>query len=196
MGVKTIFILIGIVFLQSCGDDEGYVDVEVQREAKKKGVQASDLISCNCNELVTNEEGIRTLNGDLYSGICYSNYPNIDQKYEEQFYLKGEIQWHKFYSKTGDLLTQSNYKDGVREDVSTSCDCNDLVDTERDGVTYAMLNNKRFTGDCKSYYPTVNQIYIEEEFKGGLRHGKSIMYSKNGDVLTLTHYLNGTRIEK
>ena len=82
---NLLFNLLLLALLASCNSTKDNTIVEL---GENKEVDMSAL--CNCDSLLTNNEGLLSLKTEVFSGRCFSNYPNSDQKYIEKEILKGE----------------------------------------------------------------------------------------------------------
>lgn len=160
----------------------------------------SDITAiCNCDELEENDEKLLQLNGTIYTGNCFLNYPNSDEKYIEKQILNGKVHGKiAYFDKNGGLLFEETYNDGnLVGDLENSsvCDCSDIVLDKSDGTPKYYLNDILYTGSCEDYYPNSEQLYLESNYKDGQLDGFTIYYQKDGSVLMMQNYKEGVLLE-
>ena len=182
------------LLLMSCSQDEEKEDKEGKADEDiSQTIRAVE--TCDCGDLIVQEQDGKALKGTkAFTGACFSNYPNVDQKYEERIYKAGELVSITYFDKVGQVLTHTDYEDGKAVKDRTTCGCDEL---EYDKLMSAsLLDDKRFSGVCRSYYPNSEQIYLQERYRNGIRHGYSTMYDKQGHVLMLKEYENGKLVSE
>lgn len=197
--MKNLWFIVISLLLFSCTQELSKEEIE-KRIKKRDFTVFKELPSCSCNELEEKEE-LYYKGDSLYTGNCYLNYPNLDQKYEiRQLYL-GELYGNRIIlSPKGDTLSQNEYKKGdvFRENVGEeTCHCKELVEFERaDGVVIYKYFNDPFTGSCQRFYPAPNddKIYLEANYENGKLHGITKMFDKNGNVILEEKYVEGKKI--
>jgi antitoxin component YwqK of YwqJK toxin-antitoxin module len=192
---KIIVNLLLITLVVSCNSNNDITTIEL---GENKEVDMSAL--CNCDSLATNSTGILTLKTEVFSGKCFSNYPNSDQKYIEKEILKGEYHGKvTYFDKQGELLYSETYNKGASlGDVENqpNCNCMDIDRRDENGVKKHYLNKSLYTGKCSDNFPNSDQVYLEANYKDGLLHGYTIYYQKDGKVLIIHNYENGEIIKE
>ena len=169
-----------LVLMLSCGSEEG----------KKESNADTNVATCAC-ETLTVKQKKAYLKERAFTGICYSNYPETDIRYESRQYKQGIIQNIKYYSKDGSILTNSDYLDGKKVENPSRCDCSDLKRSKGFGFGIFKNNGQLFTGICRSYYPGTKNVYREERYEVGLKHGYQSILDKNGNFLHVGNYAHG-----
>lgn len=192
------FIIISIL-LFSCSQELSKEEIE-NRIKKRDFTVYKELPSCSCNDL-EEIEGLYYREDSLYTGNCFLNYPNLDQKYEIRQLFLGELHGNRIIlSPKGDTISRNEYKKGdvFRENVGEeTCHCDDLEKFERaDGVVIHKYFNDPFTGTCQRFYPAPNddKIYLEAAYENGKLHGVTKMFDKNGDVILKEKYVEGKKL--
>ena len=192
---KIIFNLLLITLLVSCNSNENTTTSDL---GKNQEVDMSAL--CNCDSLETTVTGLLTLKSKVFSGRCYSNYPNTNQKYIEKEILKGNYHGKvTYFDKHGDLLYSEAYNKGTSfSDLENqpNCNCMDIDRRDENGVKKHYLKNSLYTGKCSDNFPNSKQAYLEANYKDGLLHGYTIYYQKDGTVLMIDNYDNGKIIKE
>lgn len=196
--MRLSFVIIALL-LFSC--TQNLTQEEIEKRIKSRDFSVfKELPSCSCDELKEAED-LLYKDDSLYTGNCYLNYPNLDQKYEIRQIFKGQLYGNRIIlSPKGDTLTQSEYKKGdvFRENVGKeTCDCEELEKFERaDGIVIHKYFNDPFTGYCKRFYPAPyeDKVYLEAQYKNGKLHGSTIMYDKSGNIILEEKYVKGEKI--
>jgi antitoxin component YwqK of YwqJK toxin-antitoxin module len=151
----------------------------------------NELPRYSCEVLHEKNERIHTSNDSLFTGICFTNYPNTQLVMQEKQYYKGVL--HGFVSvldKQGDTLTTNFYQFGKlipNASQHFQCDCKEL--SEQKKVQY--LNGLPYSGTCFSFYKDANQKYMEKHYKNGVLDGFLIVYDRAGEILSSTKYSAG-----
>lgn len=161
------------------------------------------LPNCSCSDLEKDSTGtVSLLNKELFTGICYSYYPNDSSKVMEEIqYLDGKIHgYYKVYSPSdGSVLTEDQYIAGKKQSSGDiyRCNCDDLK-VEKIGAeklnTYTLLG-KKFTGICEKFSKDSKFKIMDMEFVDGLLEGNSIYYDQYGDPITADVYSKGKMIK-
>jgi len=162
--------------------------------------ESESIALCNCDDLIENENKELSLNGQVYTGNCFLDYPQSDQKYLEKQILNGKVHGKIIYfDKQGNVLFEETYNKGNLLgdlDNTSACSCADLIIKETDdGVNKNYLNDILYTGGCEDYFPNTDQLYLESNYKNGLLDGFTIYYQKDGSVLMMQEYKDGVLIE-
>jgi len=194
--MKKIAINIFVILLiTSCNSDHTTTQVEL---GEHKEIDMSAI--CNCDSLETSPVGILTLKSDTFSGRCYSNYPNTNDKYIEKEILKGEYHGKvTYFNKQGKLLYSETYNKGKSLgdlDNQPNCNCLDIDMRDENGAKKHYFKNSIYTGKCTDNFPNSDQAYLEANYKDGLLHGYTIYYQKDGTVLMMHNYENGKIIKE
>jgi len=197
--MKSLPFVIVALLIFSCTQELSQEEVEKRIKSRDFSV-FKDLSSCSCNELKEAED-LYYKDDSLYTGNCYLNYPNLDQKYEIRQLYKGELYGNRIIlSPKGDTLSQSEYKKGdlFRENIGKeTCDCEELEKFERaDGVVIHKYFNDPFTGVCQRFHPGSNnkKVYLEAQYENGKLHGSTKIYDKNGSLILEEKYIKGEKI--
>jgi antitoxin component YwqK of YwqJK toxin-antitoxin module len=158
--------------------------------------------TCSCDSLTENEEGLALLDGEIYTGVCRSNYPNSEKKYITKDYMNGQLHGEvTFFDPTGGVLMEEVYTEGKKKrnggGAPQNCDCSELVQKTVPGVPEPrfMLDDLPFTGKCEEKYPNSDQTYIEIYYKDGLRDGFATYFNRNGGTMFMEKYENGELIK-
>ena len=162
-------------------------------------MQTDDMDTCLCNELAIDSAGIHTKKNELYTGICFENYPNSDKKYIEKSLLKGKPHGKiVYYDQQGAVLFEEIYKEGEKKRSGEleviECDCSELelVESSLPGVSDRyFLDEMPFTGSCSKYYPESDQIYMDVNYTAGELNGATTYYNKDGSVMYIEKYSMG-----
>jgi antitoxin component YwqK of YwqJK toxin-antitoxin module len=194
-----LFILSLLTLFISCNVEPNRDEI-IQHLEKHDFSVFNKLPSCNCSEL-EDQDGKLTLNNEVYTGTCFSNYPNIEVKYEEQQLFEGELYGYKMiFSPSGDTLSKNEYKQGkvIRKNVgiNETCNCEDLVkSTLDDGTEVSLYYDMPFTGICKRFFPPPfeTKVYLEAKYKNGKLHGTTRMFDKNENLIYKEKYFNGIK---
>jgi len=192
---KFIFSLITLFFLIACNSNQTKTEVELGTNNE------SDISeSCYCDSLKKNLENRLELNHKLYSGSCFSNYPNSKQKYIEKQIFEGKYHGKiTYYDKNGKKLYSETYNKGESLgdlEHQPNCNCNDIKLKDENGIKKYYYKDVLYTGKCSDYYPNTNQVYLESNYQNGLLHGFTIYYQKDGKVLMIHDYENGKIIKE
>ncbi len=193
---------LGLIFLcvaiASCGgkkdNDKEWDDgktIDTDSDSGEKEISHEKLDTCQCDLLAFDEAGIAQFKDTTFNGKCHSYNKANGNKYEERLYLQGAIQWIKYYNNFGDLITQYDYENGERKELSTNCDCNKIEYKKVDEKFMAYYDGKLFDGYCRSFYPKGSQIYQEGKFVNGVKEGMHSVYDKSGNILTYEYFENG-----
>lgn len=155
-----------------------------------------------CDSLKTDSLGLFTYKDSLFTGVCFTNYPNQAEKLEERQIFKGKLHGNRvMFSPKGDTLNLNLYNHGrvIRTFKGTTevVDCDSLeVREDRKNRQVKYHFGEPFTGRCQKYYTGEDslQLYLKEEYYRGLKDGESIVYDKNGEVIIKEEYELGERI--
>lgn len=192
---KTFLNLCIIILIASCNSKPDTTTIEL---GENKEVDMSTL--CNCDSLQTNSSGELVLKSEAYTGRCYSNFPNSEQKYIEKEILKGEYHGKvTYFDKSGKLLYSETYNKGTSlGDIENQPDCNcmDIEMKDENGIKKHYLKSTLYTGKCTDNFPNSDQRYLEANYKDGLLHGYTIYYKKDGKVLMMHNYEEGKIIKE
>lgn len=190
--ILTLFILTLFIGCDSSHNEETVIEMGNNKE--------SDIsASCNCDDLDANSENLLILDSKVFTGTCFLNYPQSDQKYIEKQILNGKVHGKiTYFDKLGELLFEETYNNGnLVGDLenNTKCDCSDIVIKESEDFSKNYLNDILYTGGCEDFYPNSDQLYLESNYKNGLLNGFTIYYQKDGSVLIMQEYKDGVLIE-
>lgn len=195
--MKTITISLITLLLLSCNMN-GNEDTTQIELGENKEVDLS--LQCHCDSLIIDTLGILSYHSEIFSGICFSTYPNSDQKYIEKEILKGEYHGKvTYFDKQGKELYSETYNKGeAMGDLENQpgCNCMELEMKDENGANKYYLNQTIYTGKCTDNFPNSDQVYLESNYKNGLLHGYTIYYTKDGKVLMMHNYENGEIIKE
>jgi hypothetical protein len=200
-------ILIGAVFFvflifSACGEGE---TVGVQERLLKGEFEAyGELARVHCDSLyIDSMSGEYSINDSLFTGVCFTHYPNASNDLENRQIFQGKLHGHRImFGPKGDTLMLNLYNHGqlIRESIGRNevCLCDSLEVREEGGKEYRYYFNERYTGRCEKYYPGEDstQLYIEANYLKGLSHGEMIVYGKDGEVIIREKYLEGEKINQ
>jgi len=194
--MKNIYITLLTITLFSCTSNKTETNVEM---GDNKEIDLN-LIVCNCDSLSINDQKLLTYHDSIFTGTCFSNYPLVEQKYIDKQIVKGKIHGKvRYYDKFGKFLSEEIYNSGdffENEETNNFCNCNDLNIKKSDSTSKAYLESNLFTGNCKSYFPNSEQLYLESNYKNGLLDGYTIYYKKDGATLFLQSYKEGKLLKE
>ena len=192
---KIILNLTLVLLVVSCNSESDSTTIEL---GENKTIDMS--ASCHCDSLKTDSTEILKLQNDVFTGTCFSNYPNSDQKYIEKEILKGEYHGKvTYFDKQGKTLYSETYSKGTAMgdlDNQPNCNCMDIETKDENGVKKHFYKNSLYTGKCSDNFPDTDQVYLEANYKDGLLHGYTIYYKKDGAVLMMHNYENGEIIKE
>ena len=192
MRVLVLFAI--ALFLIGCGEN-----VELSESTDNGTINTVDLESeCLCEELVFNEDSLAEFEGEPFTGMCYSNYPNSETRYMEKHFLTGVLHGKVFiYDKEGNVIAEEEYTNGENTLSATEsfvpCKCSELRVEE--GVNGApnkkYKNTLPFTGICHEYFPGTEDVYMEISYQNGILHGYCKYYDVEGNQLYMEEYNKG-----
>lgn len=166
-------------------------------------MSVNKMDTCSCDELQADEHGMELLNGNPFTGICYSNYPQTDIKYIEKSLLEGKLHGKvTYFTKTGEVLIEEIYESGKQKRSGSSdaleCSCSELEVHSTPGVSIVKytLDDIPYTGKCYGYYSDADtgQIYLESYYRDGFLDGNTIYYDRDGSTLYFEEYKSGELI--
>lgn len=195
--MKIVFYLFIAVVLISCKENQNE-DSKKEKQELGEIKKTEDIPRCDCKDLILDStSNINSLNGEPYTGICLTNYPDDSSKVMEEIqYLDGKIHgYYRIYSKEKVILTEDQYVEGIKQrlDKNFNCDCDELKIEElgNDKIRTYLLNGQKFTGVCEKYTKDGKTKILDMQFKDGLRHGNSLYYDQYGDPITSDVYAEG-----
>lgn len=187
---NIVFLALLTFIFNSCTTPQGDNHIELGQN-----MQSTPMETCNCDSLATNSD-LLTFNGDLFTGICFLNYPMSDQRYVEKQILDGKIHGNVvYYDKNDNILFEEIYIEGVQDKNEDYCSCSDLVVEQKGDVKKSYLNGKPFTGKCEDFFLDSEQVYLEANYIGGQLDGFVNYYSKDGKVVMIQKYELGEYIK-
>lgn len=161
----------------------------------------SHFSSVPCAELEEDSLGVYYQSDSLFTGVCYTTYPNSGTKLEIRQIFEGKLHGHRFLlAQTGDTISMNLYRHGklLRESIGRNevCHCDSLEIVEKDGVEYRYYFDAPYTGRCQKFYPESDstQLYIESNFTNGLLSGKTTVYDRQGNIILEEKYLDGEKL--
>lgn len=192
---NRIYILLSLILISCNSGNKEETSIELGRNK-----ESETLPSCNCDSLIKNPNNELLFGGEIFTGFCFSNYPSSEQKYIEKQILDGLVHGKiTYFGKTGKILFDESYSYGellTSTENESRCNCKNLkIKESSDKQKKNYLNESLFTGTCQDFYPNTNQIYLEANYKKGILHGFTIYYNKDGSVLMMQSYEEGTLIK-
>lgn len=193
-------ILIFLVQLVACGEDHHSAE-DLVESGEFNAADIKD--TCMCSELITKDE-LMVKEEEPFTGVCIENYPESDKKYIEKNILKGQLHGKvSYFDKNGNVLYEEFFEAGgslrSSKNENQICNCSELVGTKNSqDPTLPQrynLDNIAFTGTCKEYYPESDQVYMEAQYKNGLKEGYTTFYGKDGSTLYMEKYESGYLIK-
>jgi hypothetical protein len=162
-----------------------------------------DLARVHCDSLYEDTiTGDIFLSDSLFTGVCFTYYPNSNDLLENRQIFNGKYHGHRImFGPKGDTLMMNLYNHGVllRESIGRNevCLCDSLEIREEDGKEYRYYFDERYTGKCEKYYPGDDslKLYIEANYLRGLSHGEMLVYDKEGEVIIKEKYFEGLKVE-
>lgn len=197
----VVFLLLLLTFV-ACQLDE-----KPNKQGIDKRILSGDfdmyeqLDICRCDSLEIDSLNIYYKNDSLYTGVCYSTYPNSERKSEVRQIFKGQLHGNRIELSTeGDTLVKSIYNLGELVNRTTKelimCHCDSLIQvTKENDKTLMFYTDVPFTGICQRFFPTpdTNKIYLEMPYKNGLVEGEMIFYNRRGEKILSEFYENGEK---
>lgn len=195
--VSFIFLL----FFVSCDNKQEKAISE--RLLKGEFDAYQDLQKIHCDSLYEDSLTNRYyLKDSLYTGVCFTLYPNSENALENRQIFKGNLHGHRImFGPKGDTLMMNLYNHGnlLRESIGRNevCLCDSLEIRTRDGKEYRYYFNESYTGKCEKYYPGEDslKLYIESNYLRGLPHGEMKVYDKEGNIIISETYLEGEKVD-
>ena len=153
---------------------------------------------CACEDLMVNSDSLMTFNDKLFTGMCYSDYPETDMRYVEKHYLSGVLHGKIFYyDKEGAIIAEEEYTNGINTLSATEsfvpCLCSELrTETGVNGAPNKKYKNTLpFTGICHEYFKGTETVYMEISYQNGILHGYCKYYDREGNQLYMEEYNKG-----
>lgn len=161
-----------------------------------------DLERIHCDSLYEDTTtNIIYFEDSLFSGVCFTYYPNSEEELENRQIFKGKYHGHRImFGPKGDTLMLNLYNHGVllRESIGNNevCICDSLEIVEKDGKDYRYYFGQPYTGKCEKFYPGEDslKIYIEENYLKGLSHGDMLVFDKEGEIILKEKYFEGEKV--
>jgi antitoxin component YwqK of YwqJK toxin-antitoxin module len=154
-----------------------------------KSIADTKTIHCDSLSLINDTLSV---DGLPYTGTCYLNYPNSNQKYIEKQLLDGILNGSIFYyDQSGNVILEEFYEKGVKKGTKNEIlvvNCKDLKIKEIEEEPIYYYNDVKFTGTCHDYYPNSEQVYIEKHYKDGMLNGYTTYFNKDGSVLMMSKF--------
>ena len=200
-----VVLLTGIIFIiQSCSERKPSEKVIHQRIISGEFEAYHHLPSYPCDSLQIDSLNKYRLEDSLYTGICFTKYPNINAKLEIRQIFRGELHGNRMIlSPKRDTLSLNLYKHGklIRKSVGTGeiihCDSLEVFKNDQ-GKELRYYFGEPYTGRCKRFYPDGDstQIYLEASYSKGLPHGDHIIYDRNGNQILKEQFINGEKVKE
>lgn len=162
--------------------------------------QEEEIPTCDCTSLITDSLGMAYLDSTLYTGLCFSYYPDSKDKMEERPYLKGQLHGNYlvFDKESQDTISSVKYINGSLENdnlnKNNNCDCKELTRKKEDDKDIWMMKNHRYTGTCYVMNADTTQKIMERSFKNGLVHGDQMIFDNYGEIVQMDQYWKGDLI--
>lgn len=195
----STFIAMG--FLLSCGD-------EMTQEALRERLISGEfdayhsLPQIPCDSLAADDQGKYLLDDSLFTGICYTNYENIDAKLEIRQIFQGELHGYRMMlSPKGDTLSMNLYNHGrlirasMGENERVNCDSLEVF-TNNQGKEVRFYFGDPYTGICERYYSDLDTtaIYMRASYRNGLPEGDLIIFDREGNEILRETFVRGEKL--
>jgi antitoxin component YwqK of YwqJK toxin-antitoxin module len=199
---KYLFISVFVFFAVGSACNNSNDKAISERLLKGEFDAYQDLDRVHCDSLVEDTiAGEIYFKDSLFSGVCFTYYPNTENELENRQIFKGKYHGHRImFGPKGDTLMLNLYNHGklLRESIGNNevCLCDSLEVIEKDGKDYSYYFDQPYTGKCEKYYPgeDSSKLYIEENYLRGLSHGEMVVYGKDGDVILKEKYFEGVKV--
>lgn len=161
----------------------------------------SHFSSVPCKELTEDSLGNYSQDDSLFTGVCYTTYPNTGAKLEIRQIFNGKLHGHRFLlAQTGDTISINLYSHGklLRESIGRNeiCNCDSLEVVEQNGIKFRYYFDEPYSGRCQKFYPEsdTTQLYLESNFTNGLLSGSKRIYDRQGNIILEEKYLDGEKL--
>lgn len=199
--VRILIVSLLLVGMYSCKSESMSAKDAHERLVSGEFDAYSHFSSVPCEELVEDSLGNHYQDDSLFTGVCYTTYPNTGAKLEIRQIFEGRLHGHRFLlAQTGDTISMNLYRHGklLRESIGRNevCNCDSLEIVEQEGKEYRYYFDEPYTGRCQKFYPESDstQLYIESNFTNGLLSGKTTVYDREGNVILEEKYLDGEKL--
>jgi antitoxin component YwqK of YwqJK toxin-antitoxin module len=202
--MKIITIILILLTFVACQSNEKPNTKAINNRILSGDFEMYEHLSiCNCDSLTIDSMDTYYKNDSLYTGVCFTNFPESEKKAEIRQIFKGQLHGNRIdLSKQGDTLVQSIYNLGELKSRTTSelqiCHCDSLQEVVNDeGETRIHYQETPFNGICNRYFPLpdTNKIYLEMPYKKGLVHGDMIIYDRRGNEILTEVYEDGEKVK-
>ncbi len=179
--LPALFICYAVI-LPACGNHDPGGDAE--------GVDIVVTDTCMCEEL-NQENGIYTLDGKPYNGICAKYYPDGKTPFIASAFSKGKLRINTYFDKYGEktheeVVSETNISKNPGE-----CECSDLEDKPMSQGKIKTLNGENFTGTCFVYYPDTKNPASKHPYNNGRLQGAVEIIDKSGNTILRQYYDDG-----
>lgn len=194
--IKKISIIATLTIIFASCNNSGYN----KKDLNTGKFQEEEIPTCDCVDLTSDSLGMIYLDSTLYTGICYSYYPNSKYKMEERPYLKGQLHGNYlvFEKESKDTISSVKYINGGLENdnlnKNNDCNCNELTRIKEDEKDIWMMKNHRYTGTCFVMNSDTTHKIMERTFKNGLVHGDQMIFDHYGEIVQMDQYWKGDLI--
>jgi antitoxin component YwqK of YwqJK toxin-antitoxin module len=201
--MRIITIILVLIAATACESDQKPDTQTINKHILSGDFEMYEhLSSCNCDSLTIDSTDTYYKNDSLYTGVCYTIFPESEKKAEIRQLFKGQLHGNRInLSKQGDTLVQSIYNLGELKSRTTSeiqiCHCdslNEINTEETEKLKY--YREAPFTGICNRYFPLpdTNIVYLEIPYKNGLVDGEMIIYDRRGKEILTEVYDEGEKV--
>jgi hypothetical protein len=203
--IKLIVLLgVSILLLVACGGVDNSPEAVRERLLQGEFDAYVHTQRVECDSLYVDSLGFYRLSDSLFTGVCFTNFPNQQVKFEERQIFRGQMHGHHLlFTPKGDTISVNLYNQGklLRKSIGKGevVNCDSLqVEIHADGSEISTYFGAPYNGTCHRYYPEpdTQQVYLTIPYSNGKVHGEMFIYDKQGNVLVKEVYNEGEKIER
>lgn len=194
-------VLFSLIFLFSCAERNSE---EVLRERLISGEFEAyhSLPQIPCDSLTTDSKGKFFISDSLFTGVCFTEYKNLNAKLEMQQIFRGELHGYRILlSPKGDTLSMNLYNHGkliraaIGENERVNCDSLEIFTNEQ-GKEVRFYFGEPFNGICERYYSEedTTAIYMRANYRNGLQEGDVIIFDRTGNEIIRETFIRGEKV--
>ena len=181
--------------LVSCNESDS-----AKKDLNTGKFEKEEIPSCDCADLNIDSLDVAYFDSIPYTGICYTYYPNTQNKMEERPFLKGKLHGNYliYNNGTNDTLSSVKYINGEIENDNLNknniCDCDELKSKVEEEKDIWFRKNHRYTGVCYVMNADSTHKIMERTFKDGLVDGDQLVFDNYGEIIQMEIYKDGELI--